>query len=67
MKAQLLAESFTSLALAVSFVLFVLLLFAGVHRYYQGSSVIIRNAYVNSSALPGAQENAYVNVVEAHR
>ncbi len=50
MKAQLLIESLFALALEISFVVFVLLVFAGMYGYYQSSGAAMDRMY-NASAL----------------
>ncbi len=57
MKAQLLIESLFALALAISFVVFVLILFAGIYKQYQSTGSAIYRMYLNESAF-GTQEQS---------
>jgi hypothetical protein len=56
MKAQLLMESLFALAMAASFVAFVLFLFAGIYGHYQSAGAAMNNMYVNARAVSGVSE-----------
>lgn len=50
MRAQLLMESIFALVLAISFVVFALVLFTGIYRYYQSTGAAMDRMYENASA-----------------
>lgn len=55
MRAQLLIESLFMLALAMSFVVFILFLFTGIYQHYQRASNLMDRMYGGENAAARAQ------------